>query len=129
MKRVLIASTLVMTILTIATPAEARVVVVDRASARGDFAIAVASGNVDSPNALFVKVKSRPTGQRVDVFWNVVCSRGSGAGSRDGDFSGQTSIRRQVRMPYANPDSCTFAASAQLSDGSGRIVVILQARV
>lgn len=75
MKRVLIASTVVMTILSVAIPAEARVVVVDRGSAReGTSRSQSPPGSVDRPRALFVQVKSRPTGQRVDVFWNVVCS-------------------------------------------------------
>jgi hypothetical protein len=114
-------------IISTAVPAEATVRVVDRARARGDFAVAVASGSVDNPRRLWVKVKAQ-SNQGVYVAWTVVCSRGSGAGSRDGDFNATTPLRRRLRTPYRQPDSCSFSASAQL-DESGRLTVILLARV
>jgi hypothetical protein len=110
-----------------AAPANATTKVIDRQTARGDYAVVVASGSVDNPNALFVKVKARPN-QHVSVSWNDVCSKGYGAGSKDGSFSGVTPIKRRIKMPYTDPDSCSFAASGQL-DNSGKIIVILLARV
>jgi hypothetical protein len=112
----------------LAGPALADVIVVDRAVGRGDYAVAVASGNVDRPRRLWVEVRARPN-QRVDVDWVTVCSRGSGAGSRDGSFSGITPIRRRIRMSYRRPDGCTVSASAQLSGPGRRIVVVILARV
>ena len=109
------------------SPALAATHVVDRARAHGDFAVATASGSVDEPRRLWVKVYARPN-QGVHVAWNVVCSRGSGAGSRDGAFNATTPVKRPVRMNYRRPDSCTFSAAAQLDD-SGSITVILLARV
>ena len=110
-----------------ASPAVAAIRVVDRARARGNFAIATASGSVDEPRRLWVKVNARPN-ERVVVTWSVVCSRGSGAGSRDGDFNAMTPVKRPVRMNYRRPDSCTFAATAFLG-GDGRLTVTLLARV
>lgn len=110
-----------------ATPAQAAIRVVDRQRARGDFAVTTASGSVDEPRRLWVKVNARPN-QGVSVSWVVTCTRGFGAGSRDGDFDATTPVRRAVRMNYRMPDSCTFAASAQLDD-SGRLTVTLLARV
>jgi hypothetical protein len=111
-----------------AEPAIADIVVVDRATARGDYAVATASGTVDNPRRLWVKVKARPN-QRVDVYWLTVCSKGYGAGSKDGDFSGLTPLRKRIGMPYRRPDSCTVSASAQLSGRGRKIIVIILARV
>jgi hypothetical protein len=85
-------------------------------TASGDYAIAVVGGNVDRPRAIYVKVKARPA-QRVDVAWLAVCSKGYGAGSKDGDLTGRTPLVRRIRLPYDRPDSCTASASAQLADG------------
>ena len=120
----------VLTLLLVATAASeasADIRRIGRCRARGDFAICVADGSVDNPSRMWVKVKALPN-QSVSGSWTVVCSRGSGAGSRDGNFSGQTPLKRRIRMPYTNPDNCSVGASGQLSHG-GRIVVILLARV
>jgi hypothetical protein len=110
-----------------AAPTQAAIRVLDRARDRGGAAMASAAGEVAQPNRLWVKVKARPS-QRVHVDWTVMCSRGSGTGSRDGRFNARTPVRRLVRMPYQSPDSCTFAATAQLDD-SGRLILILLAGV
>jgi hypothetical protein len=111
----------------IAVPAQGTIRVVDRSRARGDFAVTSASGSVDEPRRLWVKVRARPN-QGVHVTWIVTCSRAGDSGSRDGDFNATTPVRRLVKMPYRRPDSCTFAGSARLDD-SGRLTLILQARV
>jgi len=85
-------------------------------TARGDYAIAVAAGEVGHPTAIYLRVKSRPH-QKVSGAWTVVCSKGYGAGSKSGDFSGTTTLVRKLRMPYKHPSSCTASASAQLQDG------------
>jgi hypothetical protein len=115
---------LLVVILFTATPASARTIVVDRGRANGKFVAARAEGSVNGPRALFVKVKSRPTDLRVRVLWNTFCSGGSNAG----DFYARTAVVRQVRTS-ANPGTCSFAATAQLRDGGGRITVILLARI
>jgi hypothetical protein len=85
-------------------------------TANGEYAIAVAAGNVDHPKAIYLRVKSRPH-QKVQGSWTVICSRGYGAGSKSGDFEGQTTLDRKLKMSYRNPSSCTASAAAQLSDG------------
>ena len=91
----------------------------------GDYAVAVAAGNVDDPAAIYVTVKSRPT-QLVSGAWTVVCSKGFGAGSKSGKIHGTTSLTRALKLPMGNPDSCTASADAQLSDG-GVVKVLLSA--
>ncbi len=108
-------------------PASADVKRIDRATARGDYAITTASGSVDNPTAIWVKIKARPN-QKAGGNWNMVCSKGSGAGSKSGNYSGVTPFVRKLKMPYSRPDSCTVAALGSLSKG-GKIIVILLARV
>ena len=94
---------------------------VGRASAAGDYAIAIASANVRRPVAVAVRVLSRPR-QRVSGNWTIVCSKGFGAGSKSGRFSGRTPLTRLMRLPMRRPSDCTAAASAQL-DRSGSLKV------
>jgi hypothetical protein len=117
---------LVAAMLLVAAPAQARVVVIDRGRGSGDFPTASASGTVNDPEALIVQVKSRPTNQRVRVFWNLFCHGPSGATA--GDYIRRTTTEKQVRMPSPNPDTCTFSATVQL-EGSGRVTVVLLASV
>lgn len=85
--------------------------------------MALASGSATNPSSLYVKVSATPR-QNVSVYWSMVCSKGFGAGSKDGDFTARTTVKRKMRMPMRNPDDCTVSASGQL-DGSGRIKVQL----
>ena|SRR5215218_491749 len=85
-------------------------------TASGDYAVAVAAGSTDGPKAIYVRVTSQPA-QSVSGAWTVVCSKGSGAGSKSGEIHGDTPLTRPLRLPTANPDSCTASASAQLSNG------------
>jgi len=89
---------------------------IDQETANGDYAVAVAAGNADNPTAIYLRVKSHPH-QSASGSWTVVCSKGYGAGSKSGDFSGKTTLVRKLRMPYRHPSSCTASASAQLEDG------------
>jgi hypothetical protein len=97
--------------------------------AQGDFATCVAGGNVNHPHSIRVHVIARP-GQRISGSWSMTCSKGLGAGSKSGSFSGWASLRHplshKLRMPYRRPDSCSVAADAQLKHG-GRIHVWLTA--
>jgi hypothetical protein len=47
---------------------------------------------------MFVKVGTKPN-QRIDGSWNVVCSKGLGAGSRDGRFHGTAPVVDQIKLP------------------------------
>ncbi|MDO9354074.1 MAG: hypothetical protein Q7T55_10285 [Solirubrobacteraceae bacterium] len=110
-------------LLSTAAPAEAKVIGSETAS--GDYAVAVASGDVDDPSSLRVTV-SASSKQKVDVNWSVVCTKGLGAGSKDGKASGKTTLVRSIKMPMSNPDNCVVSASAQLSKG-GKLKVTLSA--
>jgi hypothetical protein len=85
-------------------------------TADGDYAICDAAGNATAPHDIYVHVTSSPD-QSALVTWDVVCSKGDGAGSASGQFTAPTPVRRVIRHPYARPDSCTVAAGAQLNRG------------
>jgi hypothetical protein len=93
-------------------------------TASGDFATAVTSGSVDHPSVIRVKITATPR-QVVDGNWDVVCSRGTGAGTKSGTFRGRSTLVRRMRLPMSHPDSCTAGAAASLSHGGKLRVTIL----
>jgi hypothetical protein len=95
-------------------------------SASGDYAVATASGTGHKPRAIHVQVRTRP-GQGFDASWSVTCSRGFGAGSKSGSFTGFGRRAKRIRLPMRRADTCYVAATGQLED-SGRIVVSIHSR-
>jgi len=93
--------------------------------AQGGFAVCIASGTVHRPLVIRVHVTSSRV-QKVSVSWNMVCVKGSGAGSSMGHFRATVPVNRIIRHPYRRPGSCTVAASGQLARG-GHIHVWLTA--
>jgi len=91
------------------------------AGASGDYAVAIASGTVTRPDAIYVKVIAQPR-QTVSVAWALVCSRHYGAGSKNGSYHTASRAKRKLRLPMRHPDDCTVSATAQL-ETSGRIRV------
>jgi len=94
--------------------------------ARGDYAICDATATVNHPLRIYVHVAASPR-QKVAGSWDVTCTKGDGAGSESGSFSGKTTLTRKVRMSYRHPDSCVVSAGAQLSNGGHSIHVWLTA--
>ena len=86
--------------------------------ARGDFASCITSGNATAPISIHVHVHANPR-QSVFVDWETICSLGSGAGSRSGQFTATTPIRHIMRMAYSRPDSCTVSAGGFLQGNHG----------
>jgi hypothetical protein len=127
--RKLIAVALFGAVVFAAAPASARMVVLDRDRTTGDNAFVNADGEVNDPNALFVKVKTRPTNQRVRVIWNVFCDIPSGFSRTSGSFYRRTTVYERVRMPFANPTHCRLTATVQRTVGTGPLVLVLLARV
>lgn len=110
----------------IALPAVAPAVTYKRIGSKtssGDFAIAIASGTANRPRGIYVAVFAKPS-QTVSVNWTVVCSKGTGAGSKSGDYKTTRSTKRKLRLPMSNPDSCSVSAGGNLASG-GRITVRL----
>lgn len=95
--------------------------------ARGDFATCEASGSINHPLSLHVHVKGNPR-QGITGNWTMVCSEGSGAGSRSGNFRGTTPLVRTMRMPESHPSSCTVSALGSLDGNGGWIRVWITAR-
>jgi hypothetical protein len=112
-----------------AAPASARVVVLDRDRTSGDNAFVNADGEVNDPEALFVKVKTRPTNQRVRVIWNAFCDTPSGFSRTSGSFYRRTTVYERVRMPFANPTHCRLTATVQRTVGTGSLILVVLARV
>ena len=91
--------------------------------AQGDYAICDASGTTWHPLSVVLHVTSTP-GQHVSGAWDVLCSKGSGDGSRSGTFSGTTPLKRTLKLNYRRPDNCIVSADAQLGTG-GSVTVRL----
>src|SRR5436309_1038424 len=68
-------------------------------TARGQYATCVASGNAYHPSTMYVHVHTSRS-QWIRVYWSLVCSKGSGAGSRSGNFKvwdkAGTSVRHAI---------------------------------
>jgi hypothetical protein len=86
--------------------------------AQGDFAICVTGGNAVRPSKIILHVSATP-GQEVSGAWDSVCSKGLGAGSRSGSFSGHAPLTRIIRRAYVFPSSCVVSGDAQLSSSGG----------
>jgi hypothetical protein len=88
--------------------------------AAGGFATCVASGTANRPVSIHLHVKAEPN-QHVSGAWDSTCSKGLGAGSESGTFSGRTPLRHLIRMSYTHPDSCIVSADGQLSRNGNHI--------
>jgi hypothetical protein len=91
-------------------------------SAQGDFADCSASGTANNPLTITVTVTSSPD-ESVSVFWDTVCSQGSGAGTSSGNFTATTPVTRVISHPYHQPDSCDVAADGGLNSTGNSINV------
>jgi len=115
------ASALAAALLMLAGPASAsaaRVYHAGSCHADGEYAVCVASGTAYDPTTIHIHVKSSHKGQHVYVAWSVVCVKGTGAGSRSGQYHATTVSNRKISHPYSRPDNCIVAATAQLNGGS-----------
>jgi hypothetical protein len=79
---------------------------------------------VNHPSSLWVHVRAKPK-QRVTGAWDVTCSKGDGAGSKSGTFTGKTLLTRRMAMNYKHPDQCIVSADAQLDGGGNSIHIWL----
>jgi hypothetical protein len=95
--------------------------------AAGAFATCVAGGTANRPVSIHLHVRAEPN-QHVSGAWDSVCSKGLGAGSKSGTFSGMTRLRHLIRMSYTHPDSCIVSADAQLSQSGNHIKVSITYR-
>ncbi len=93
--------------------------------ASGEYAIAQAGGTTHFPRSVYVVVHTS-TPQEVHVSWTLVCSEGSGisAGSKSGQFSATTPVRRRLELPSRENDSCVGSANSQLTS-SGDVTISL----
>ncbi len=111
-----------------ATPAPAvaprpRSRTIDTASATGDFAIAQATGDINDPAEIRLRVRSSIP-QQASVTWTMTCTQADGAGSSDDQFDAATPVNRRLRMPSRDVSDCTVSANAQLGEG-GKVTVTL----
>jgi hypothetical protein len=106
----------------VATAMAASAGTIGSCSAQGDFADCAASGTANNPLTITVTVTSSPD-ESVTVFWDTVCSQGTGAGSSSGNFTATTPVTRVISHPYHQPDSCDVAASGGLNGNGNSIKV------
>jgi hypothetical protein len=106
----------------VATAMAASAGTIGSCSAQGDFADCSASGTANNPLTITVSVTSSPD-ESVTVFWDTVCSQGTGAGSSMGNFTATTPVTRVISHPYHQPDSCDVAATGGLN-GNGNSIKI-----
>jgi hypothetical protein len=112
-------STAALTLATAIPASAATVYQAGSCQARGDFAICVASSNMKRPSTIWVNFHGFPS-QRVHVAWSMVCSKGSGAGSKQGSFNDNDGVGHwKIPHPYARPGSCSVSADAQLEGSHG----------
>lgn len=86
-------------------------------TAQGQYATCVASGNAYRPSGIAIYVDTG-VHQSITVYWTVVCTKGTGAGSRSGHFTFYTPRTHYISHPYYHPAGCTVAADAQISKGN-----------
>jgi hypothetical protein len=100
--------------------------VIGRKSTAGDFAVAAASGSIDRPALVRIRVLTTPA-QPVQVTWKLRCTKGKGAATRQGQFRAQTPATRRPLFPMTKPRRCSLSASAQL-ERQGTVTVTLFGR-
>jgi hypothetical protein len=96
-------------------------------TAQGEYADCVADGNATDPVKIYVHVTSDPD-QQVSAYWDMVCTKGDGAGSSSGQFTANTPTRHLIHHPYKHPDSCSIGVSAGLNNGGGHLKVWISYR-
>lgn len=95
---------------------------VQRSEGSGEFASASVSANVTSPNTFTVRISTAPTRQNVHINWDITCSKGRAVRGASGSWDDTTPVNdsSSIRVPFAsilaNPDGCTIAVGASLSD-------------
>jgi 3D (Asp-Asp-Asp) domain-containing protein len=106
----------------VATAAVASAGTIGSCGAQGDFATCDASATANHPLTITVTVTSSPD-ESVTVFWDTVCSQGSGAGTSSGNFTATTPVTRTISHPYHQPDSCDVGVAAGLNNNGKWIKV------
>jgi hypothetical protein len=84
---------------------------------------------VNRPSRIWVNVHASPD-QKVDVYWDMSCSKGLSVNSNDGNFTATTpSKARKLPMPAKREGSCWVTANVSLHafGNKGSIVAWLTA--
>ena len=84
-------------------------------TARGQDADCITGGgNINRPASIWVNVHVSPN-QKIDVYWDMVCSKGDSVSSRDGNFTVTSPVKsRLLPQPGKREDSCSVTASVSL---------------
>lgn len=114
-------------VLDTAAPAQADIVRICHARARGVDPSATAACRVNYPRRIWVTIKARSK-QYAWGNYSMVCSKGTGDDRRHGHYSGTTPFSLALTMPYRRPDTCWVVATGILNQ-PGTVIVILTARV
>ena len=95
--------------------------------AGGTNPVVTASGNTTDPHAIRVRIRSRPSNQRVGAQWATQCAKGSSSGTRGNGFRARTPVTRKLRLRFDDPDACNAWAKVAMK-GFGRLKVDLYAK-
>jgi hypothetical protein len=89
--------------------------------ARGQYATCVAGGTAHKPTKLYADAWVNHS-QRLTVYYDVTCAKGTGAGGKSGHFTIYVRAGRRathkVPHPYYHPDYCIVSIDAQINVGS-----------
>ena len=98
-------------------------------SVEGGTPIAYATGKVNNPRHLFVRVSADPS-LSMEVLWNVTCAKGAKGKFPAGEFIAKAPIDRKLKKGFKRPDNCTIDVQAAYADATqvGAITIELRAR-
>ena len=101
---------------------------VDKDTAKGFPAVAVAAGTVRNPGKLKLVISTKPRRKRVAWDYTTDCVKDGREyeypppGSAEDKIS-RSKVRKTMRTVVRNPDQCRVAASAKLQPKRGRVTV------
>jgi hypothetical protein len=95
--------------------------------AKGQNPVVVASGSTQKPHVIRVRIRSRPSNQKIGAQWATECAKGTRAGTRGNGFRARTPVKRKLRLRFRNPDACNAWVKAAMK-GFGRLKIDLYAK-
>jgi hypothetical protein len=89
--------------------------------ARGQYATCDAAGTANKPTEMYANAWVNHS-QRLTVYYDVSCAKGTGAGGKSGSFSiyvrAGYRATHSVPHPYYHPAFCVVSIGAQINGGS-----------
>jgi hypothetical protein len=96
---------------TAARASAAKVYQVGSCSASGELAGCSVQADPRHPVSIVLHVRATPR-QKVDVIWDVLCSKGSGSADRSATYTARTPVNHSLPQGFSRPDDCLISANA-----------------